>query len=273
MGSKAEFVDTHCHLNFNDFDLDRDSVIERALSSGITRILIPGLDLETSKAAISLTHINPEVYAAVGLHPNESRNWSANTIHELRILAADDKVVAIGEIGLDYYRDRSPKEHQQSIFKGQLELAAQMGLPVIIHNRDTSEDTLRILQEWHSLLVKSGLELAHRPGVLHSFSGDETFANEVIALNFKLGIAGPVTFTKKSENLQALVKTIKLEHLLLETDSPFLTPHPHRGKRNEPANVRIVAEKISELKGSPLDEIAKITTETANKLFRWSESR
>ena len=261
-------VDTHCHLNFNVFDPDRENVVDRARNHGVNRILIPGIDIETSRFAIQLAHNYPEVYVAVGMHPNQGLNWTNSVISELKKLAQDDKVIAIGEIGLDYYRDQAPKDVQRSMFRQQLDLAAELELPVIIHNRAASEDIFYILQEWYKLVVKSGLELANRPGVLHSFSGDEAFANDVILLNFKIGITGPVTF-HKSVNLQSLVGVLTIDNLLIETDSPFLTPNPYRGKRNEPANVRIVAEKISELKDTPLKIVAKITTATADKLFRW----
>jgi TatD DNase family protein len=269
--SDSGLVDTHCHLNFDVFDPDRDVVIERARNHGITRILIPGIDIQTSTSAIKLAHIYPEVYASIGIHPNQGLDWTSDSISELKKLAGDVKVIAIGEIGLDYYRDRTPKELQRSIFKQQLDLAAELGLPVIIHNRNASEDILHILHEWHTLLTKSTLELAGNPGVLHSFSGDETQANDVSLLNFKMGITGPVTFAK-SQNLQSLIGVIAIGNLLIETDAPFLSPHPYRGKRNEPANVRIVAEKIAEIKNTSLDNVAKITTATADKLFRWRVS-
>ena len=268
--STTEIVDTHCHLNFDIFDKDRCQVVQRARENGITRILIPGIDIETSKSALKYAWEFPEVYAAVGLHPNQGLSWEKGTISELRKLAIEKKVVAIGEIGLDYYRDRTPIAMQQQIIKEQLELAAELGLPVIIHNREASDDILKIIKKWHDELAVTGLKLADHPGVMHSFSGDVSFANEMISLNFKIGITGPVTF-KKAMALQSMVAALPVESILVETDSPYLTPHPFRGMRNEPANVRIVAEKVAELKDKTLDNFAKITTAEADKLFRWRE--
>jgi len=268
--STSEIVDTHCHLNFDVFDNDRSQVVQRARENGITRILIPGIDIETSKSALKYAWEFPEVYTAVGLHPNQGLSWEKGTISELRKLAIEKKVVAIGEIGLDYYRDRTPIAMQQQIIKEQLELAAELGLPVIIHNREASDDILKIIKKWHDELAVTGLKLADHPGVMHSFSGDVSFANEMISLNFKIGITGPVTF-KKAMALQSMVAALPVESILVETDSPYLTPHPFRGMRNEPANVRIVAEKVAELKDKTLDNFAKITTAEADKLFRWRE--
>ena len=266
----SDLVDTHCHLNFEVYNVDRSNVVERAKENGISRILIPGIDIETSKTAIECAREFDEVYAAVGLHPNHGFNWSKNTISDLRRLASKKKVVAIGEIGLDYYRDRTPKALQLSIFEEQLQLAAEFGLPVIVHNREASDDILKIIQKWHSELTSRGKVLANRPGVLHSFSGDDIFACEMISLNFKIGISGQVTY-KKSQLIQSVVISQPIQSILIETDAPFLTPNPFRGNRNEPANVRIVAEKISELKKESLEKVAIITTVEANKLFRWRE--
>ena len=166
---------------------------------------------------------------------------------------------------MDYYRDYAPRELQRSIFQQQLELAADLGLPVVIHNRDASEDIFDILHNWHRELKNRRSKLADHPGVMHSFSGSLDMAKALVAFNFKIGITGPVTF-RKSQILQSVVSSIPLESLLIETDAPYLTPHPYRGKRNEPANVRIVAEKIAELKGYPVDKVANITTEEADKL-------
>lgn len=266
----VELVDTHCHLNFEEFGHDRDSVVERARKNGITRILNPGIDIETSKTALMYARKFAEVYAAIGVHPNQGSTWTNKTISELRELACEQKVVAIGEIGLDYYRDWTPKEIQKLIFEEQLELSAELGLPVIIHNRNASDDMWNILLKWHDTLLATDSSLANRPGVLHSFSGDATIAAEMVGLNFKLGISGPITF-KNSETLQTVVIATAAESLFIETDAPYLTPHPFRGKRNEPANVRIVAEKIAELKDEPLEIIAKITSAEADKLFGWRE--
>jgi TatD DNase family protein len=266
----TELVDTHCHLNFATFDDDRRNVVERARENGIYRILIPGIDIETSKSAINCTHEFNEVYATVGIHPNMGYTWTTQAYEDLRELASHRKVVAIGEIGLDYYRERTPKAQQHSIFKKQLELAANLGKPVIIHNREASEDILKIIQDWYKGLKNNCSRLAENPGVMHSFSGDSNFAKEIVSYNFKIGITGPITF-KNSLLLQEIVRSHQVDHLLVETDAPYLTPSPLRGKRNEPANVRIVVEKIAELKDSAVDVIAKITTAGADRLFGWRE--
>jgi TatD DNase family protein len=269
-GAVSGLVDTHCHLNFDVFDHDRISVVERALKSGITRILVPGVDIESSIAAIQCANEFPKVYAAVGVHPNYGASWTNSSYSELRDLAGKEKVVAIGEIGLDYYRDDTPIAIQKSIFQQQLDLAAEVGLPALIHNRDSSIDILNILQEWIQGLVNHSSRIADNPGVMHSFSGDSAYARILVSLNLKIGISGPVTFQKSFE-LQSVVASLLTESLFIETDAPFLSPHPFRGKRNEPANVRIVAEKIASLKGESLDNVTKITTAEADKLFRWRE--
>ena len=269
--SSLFLVDTHCHLNFDVFNSDRDQVVERARKNGITRILNPGIDIETSKSAINCAREFPEVYAAVGVHPNECLGWKSRSLAELNRLAIEKKVVAIGEIGLDYYRNRAPKGTQQSIFRQQLELAARLNLPVIIHNRDANDDMLNIIQEWHHELVRKDSSLMNCPGVMHSFSGDITLAKVLVSLHFKIGIDGPVTY-HNSQLLQSVVSSLPLESLFIETDAPFLTPQPLRGKRNEPANVRIVAEKISSLKDEPLDRVITITTTGADRLFGWREA-
>jgi len=267
--SSLSFVDSHCHLNFDAFDHDRGQVVKQARENGIIRILNPGIDIETSKSALRYSIEFPEVYVAVGVHPNSGLSWTLDSNSEIKQLAREKKVVAIGEIGLDYYRDFTPRELQRSIFKQQLELAADLGLPVVIHNREASEEIFDILRNWHRDLENSGSELADNPGVMHSFSGTLDMAKGLVALNFKIGITGPVTY-RNSQILQSVVSSIPLESFLIETDAPYLTPHPYRGKRNEPANVRIVAEKIAELKADPIDKVADITTKEADKLFDWS---
>lgn len=260
--------DTHCHLDFERFEEDRDQVVDRARDAGITRILNPGIDLVSSQAAIKLADKYAEVYVAVGIHPNSANTFDQSTLPRLREMASHPKVVAIGEIGLDYYRDRAPRELQQRIFRLQLELAAELGLPVVTHNRQATADVLKILKEWQAQLVLSGSVLANRPGVLHSYSDNEENGFKAIAVNFYIGITGPVTFQNAPE-LQKVVATLPAEHLLIETDAPFLTPHPRRGQRNEPALVFWVAEKVAELHSCPVSEIARVTSENAARLFNW----
>jgi TatD DNase family protein len=263
-------VDTHCHLNFDNFNQDRVAVVERARENGITRILNPGVDIETSRTALECALLFPEVFAAIGVHPNDALSWTKDSISQIRNLASGEKVVAIGEIGLDYYRDRAPKDLQKSILRQQLDLAAELQLPVIVHNRDADDDILEILQEWHNGLLSNRSKLAERPGLLHAFSGDLGFAKVMVSHKFKIGIAGPVTFAN-SNNLQTVVESLPLNCIVTETDAPFLTPHPYRGTRNETANVRIVAVKIAELKHETFENVAKTSTSEADMLLRWRE--
>lgn len=218
--------------------------------------------------AVQLAEKYAEVYAAVGVHPNDGSTWEADTKSRLRDLAASQKVVAIGEIGLDFYRDRTPRDLQKQIFRDQLELAAELNLPVVIHTRESIDEVLKILENWCQGLVESRSEIIGRPGVLHSFSGDQADAEETTALNFYLGITGPVTF-HNANDLQDLVIRLPLQVLLIETDAPFLTPHPYRGKRNEPARVSLVAEKIAELHQEAYNNVTGITTNNAKQLFGW----
>jgi TatD DNase family protein len=205
--------------------------------------------------------------------------WDKNTLGELRELAMHPKVVAIGEIGLDYYRDRAPRDVQVRAFELQLELAAEIDLPVVIHLRNRSVedrraalDVLDLLTAWRAALDSSHSALVERPGLLHSYSDSLEAAKQAVQLNFWIGISGPVTF-KKAEELRKIVKALPLERLLVETDAPFLTPHPYRGKRNEPAYVRFVTEKIAQVRELPIKTVADITTENAKRLFHWQVTR
>jgi TatD DNase family protein len=261
-------TDTHCHLDIEQFDDDRDAVLARAWEGGLDRILIPALDVESCRRVLALAESDPRLYAAVGVHPNSARTWDDAAPDDLRELASHPKIVAIGEIGLDYYWDFAPKELQHPVLRAQLKLAAALQLPVVIHNRESTKDVLGMLLEWQEELAVSGNPLSERPGVLHSFSGDAKAAQIAIAANFYLGVTGPVTF-HNARDLQALVSNLPLSKLLIETDAPYLTPHPYRGKRNEPAYVMRVAEKIAALKGLSLDDVAHQTGENAKRLFRW----
>jgi TatD DNase family protein len=273
-------VDTHCHLNFESFNTDRPAVLERARQVGVRRILNPGIDLPTSRSALALAEATPEVYAAVGIHPNDADAWEAGTLAELKRLAGHPKVVAIGEIGLDDYWEKTPRALQEQVLQAQLELAAELGLPVVIHTRNgraagdhrATQDALAILGEWQRGLASAGNPqanaLAQRPGVLHSFSDSLEFARAAVLANFYIGVTGPVTF-KKADELRRVAGGAPLERLLIETDAPFLTPHPHRGERNEPAYVRFVAERIAELRDQPVEQFAQIITENAERLFLW----
>jgi TatD DNase family protein len=263
------FTDTHCHLDFHAFDEDREAVLERARRLEIARILIPGIDVETSQKGIQIAEMYPEVYAAVGVHPNDAITWNESSAADLKTLTRHPKVVAIGEIGLDYYHQHSPQHVQQNIFRAQLELAAALCKPVIIHCRESDSDILAIISGWCARLRAEQSGLSEHPGVLHSFSGDMDFARAAIQLGFYIGITGPITFNNAAK-LRQVVTDCPLESLLIETDSPFLTPHPMRGQRNEPSYVRMVAEKIAQLKNLSIEAVAQATSRNANILFAWS---
>ena len=268
-------VDTHCHLNFSAFDGDREEILDRARQAGITGIVNPGIDLQTSREVVKLAQDFQEVFAAVGIHPNDASTWNDLSYDSLTEIASHPKVIAIGEIGLDYYWDRSPVELQKEIFRKQLRIASELELPVIIHVRNktvedhlATQDMYTILKEWIDGLREAGSILFEKPGVLHSFSDDSMFADKFILLNFWIGITGPITF-RNARILQNVVESIPLEKILLETDSPFLTPHPYRGKRNEPAYVRYTANKVAEIKGLSEEIVYMTTTTNAGRLFSW----
>lgn len=252
-------IDTHCHLDFDWFDEDRDAVVERALAAGVSQIVVPGLDLENCQAILALTEKYDGVFAAVGVHPNSSAGWQDGWVDVLRDLAQQPKVVAIGEIGLDYYWDKSPQAVQHRALALQLELAAELNLPVIIHNRDASADVIRLLSE-------SPLVGRDNPGVLHSFAADRATAVAALNLGYYLGFTGPVTF-KKADDLREIAQKVPDDRILVETDAPFLTPQPYRGKRNEPAYVAYVAEKLAEVRGVSTAVFASQTTDNARRLF------
>jgi len=257
-------TDTHCHLDFSNYENDRATVLNRAWEAGLERVLVPGIDLQTSQAALELAEIYPRIYAAVGVHPNSATVWENISLEFLKQMAAHPKVVAIGEIGLDYYRERAPHNLQKQVLRAQLRLAERLNLPVVIHTRNASSDDRSCMAETLEILAESQVS-----GVLHSFSGNLSEAERTVELGFFIGITGPVTF-KNATELRQVVSKVPLDRLLIETDGPFLTPHPHRGQRNEPAYVRFVAEKISEIHKQPLDVVAETTSTNARQLFQWS---
>jgi len=260
-------IDSHCHLDLSHFDDDRDEVVARARAAGLIAMITQGVDVASSRKAVALAERYPEVYAAVGIHPNDCADFRPEWLDDLRALAAHPKVVAIGEIGLDDYWQTVPLEQQVRVLRLQLDLAAELGLPVVIHDRETHELIMAELRAWVRERLP-GTPLARRPwpGVLHSFSGNLAMAQEAYDLGFVLGLAGPVTF-KNARDLQALARQLDPHRLMLETDSPYLTPHPHRSKRNEPARVKLTAEKLAELWEMPFAEVARLTTATARKFF------
>jgi len=252
-------IDTHCHLDFDRFDEDRKAVVQRALDAGVTQIIIPALDLKNCSTVLKIAEQFPGVFAAIGVHPNSTANWQDSWVGILRDLAQHDKVVAIGEIGLDFYWKKSPKDVQELAFEAQLVLASELNLPVIIHNREASADVIR-------LLSASTLSGQLNPGVLHSFSADWKTAVSALDMGFYLGFTGPVTF-KKAESLRKIAAKTPIDRLLVETDAPFLTPHPYRGKRNEPAYVAYIAERIAQERGMETADFIRQTTENAHRLF------
>ena len=258
-------IDSHCHLDFDRYDGDRAEVLARAQEAGVFALINPAVDPVNSAAVCDLAAANEPVFAAVGVHPNSTAEAEGDWLATIRALAGRAKVVAIGEIGLDYYWDRSPKDVQRRALEAQLALAADLGLPVIIHNREASQDVIAVLRQWVTGLP-DGHPLRARPGVLHSFSAPPDVAEEALTLGFYIGITGPVTF-KKADELRHIVAGVPLDRLLIETDSPFLTPHPHRGDRNEPAYVQYVADRIAGLHMTTLDVAARQTSANAIRLF------
>jgi TatD DNase family protein len=247
-------VDSHAHLHFPDFDDDRPLVIERAKERGVTTIVDVGTDLATSKAAVRLAEQFDGIFASVGIHPHEASSVTKETIGELRKLAEHPKVVAIGEIGLDFYRDLSPRQQQMKAFDQQLALAVDLGLPVIVHNREATDEVL------------SALHGGPSSGVLHSYSAGVEHLEEVLDLGFYVGFSGPVTFTTAGR-LRSAVQAVPDGRLLVETDCPYLTPVPHRGKRNEPAHVALVAGEVARLRRVSLHQVAETTTRNAWRVF------
>ncbi len=248
-------ADTHCHLDFPEFNPDREEVIARARSGQIDFIINVGASITGSRMSLELSRQHDFIYASVGLHPHEADKYDQNTHSELIELAKHDKVVAIGEIGLDYYRNFSKVENQKKLFLSLLKLAKEMDLPVIIHSRLAQQDTLRILKE-------------HLPlkAVVHCFSGDEIFLRECLNLGFFVSFTCNITY-KKADNLRSLVDEVPLERLFLETDAPFLPPEGFRGQRNEPAYVKFLAQEIARIKKVDIQEVARITTGNAKVFF------
>lgn len=258
-----ELIDTHCHLNFASYDHDLDEVLRRASKAGITRIIAPAIDLASCRELIALAESHAGVSTAIGIHPNSAGGFKSDWLDELRDLAGHKRVIAIGEIGLDYYRDNCPRQTQRRALEAQLELAAELAMPVILHNRQAGADLLAMLEAWAS---SAPATLRDRLGVLHSFSASAQIAERAIELGFYIGFTGPITF-KKADDLRAIAASIPRERLLIETDGPFLAPHPRRGKRNEPAWLPYINARLAELHGCHADEMARQTSANARRLF------
>jgi len=252
-------IDSHAHVDFPQFDDDRREVIRRARETGLVALVNIGTNLASSRASVELAETygraSPDfAYATVGIHPHDAERATPQAMAELRSLAQHERVVAIGEIGLDYYRDYSPRPVQRAAFREQLALASERELPVVIHSRDAHEDTFSILRDWEGT------------GVLHTYAAGIEYLDRVIGMGFYIGISGPVTY-RSAEELRHVVRAAPLDRLLIETDCPYLTPEPHRGKRNEPAYVRFVAQAIAKARGDSLEHIGKQTTRNTCHLF------
>ena len=259
-------VDTHCHINFDSYQEDKEAVLERAAQVGVTTIINPAVDLPTSREILRLSDVHPGVFAAVGIHPNSTVDFTESMIAEIEAMADHAKVVAIGEIGVDYHWRESPKETQWKAFEAQLELAKKLELPVIIHNREASEDVMRILDSWVQDLPP---KLKDRPGVMHSFSAPESIAERALAAGFYLGFTGPITY-KNADQLRHIAATVPLDRILVETDGPFLSPVPYRGKRNEPSYIPLIVERLATVRQISPEQLGNATTENANRLFQFN---
>lgn len=252
------WIDTHCHLNDPAFDRDREETIQRMLEAGVGRGIVVGYDRESSVAAVELAQRYPMLYAVVGMHPHDSKDYSDAFEAEMISWLREERVVAVGEIGLDYHYDHSPRPVQAEVFRRQLRLAKALQKPVVIHMREATEDTMRILEE-------EGVETIG--GVMHCFSGSPETAQEALGFNLMISIAGPITFPN-ARRLPEVVQTTPLDRLLVETDCPYLSPRPLRGKRNEPANLPLVGREIARLLEIGEEDLAKRTWENAQRLFR-----
>lgn len=250
------FVDSHAHLQWKSFEKDLDMVIEKAVKAGVEKIITIGTSLLESKKGVQLARRYPNVYATVGIHPHNAKYFNNNVARELKQMAEKPKVVAIGEIGLDYYRNLSSKQAQQKAFKAQLLLAKELQLPVVIHDREAHSDVLKTLSEFQNKIE----------GVMHCFSGSKEIAAQSIANGFYISFAGNITFPNAAR-LHEIAAALELDKILVETDCPWLAPQKIRGKRNEPAFLTYTAEKIANLKNIPLEKVAKATTQNANDIF------
>ncbi|MCO7176918.1 TatD family hydrolase [Sporolactobacillus kofuensis] len=250
--------DTHTHINDEAFDADLPAVLDRARAAGVAQMVVVGVDRATIERVFPIIDQHKHIYGAIGWNPEDAIDMTEDDFQMIKQQLSHPGIVALGEIGLDYHWDKSPKSVQHQIFRRQIRLAKDAGLPLIIHDREATEDVARILREEHAETVG---------GVMHCYSDNWEWAQQFIDLNFYISFGGPLTF--KNASLQReTAEQIPLEHLLIETDCPFLSPHPFRGKRNEPARVRLVAEKLAEIKGLTLEQIAQITTENAMRCFR-----
>ena len=249
------YFDTHAHYDSSKFDSDRDEILAALPENGVTLVVDPGDNTERSKRAVALAHRYPFVYAAVGWHPEEAEDWGEESLNEIRALAHDEKVVAIGEIGLDYYWDKTYLEKQKTMFRAQIELALEMDLPIIVHDREAHGDCLEIVRYYPELR-----------GVFHCFSGSAEMAKELLKCGWYLGFDGPITYKNAVKALD-VIRVTPMDRILLETDSPYLAPVPNRGKRNDSRNLQYIAAVIAREKGLELETVAAMTMENGKRLF------
>ena len=250
-------IDTHAHLNDFKFDNDLDAVISRASAVGVDKIIVCGYDMASSRSAVKMALQYDSVFASVGIHPHDAKHFTDKALCEITELSECNKVIAIGEIGLDFHYDFSPREEQFAAFEAQIKLAGELNMPIIVHSRESNPEALEVLRQNKTNIVGC---------VFHCFSGDEDFACEVLDMGCYIGIDGPITY-KASEKLRRVVEICPMDRLLIETDCPYLTPVPFRGKRNEPSYVRYVAEEVARIKNISVEDIDEITTTNARKLF------
>lgn len=250
--------DTHVHLNAWQFKEDREETIERAFAAGVNYMVVVGFDRETIPLAIEIAESYDKIYAAVGWHPVDAIDMTEEDLAWIEELSKHPKVVALGEMGLDYHWDKSPKDVQKEVFRKQIRLAKRLQMPIIIHNREATEDIIQILQEENAETVG---------GIMHCYNDSVKYVQDCLDMNFYISLGGPVTF-KNAKLPKEVAKEVPIDRLLIETDAPYLAPHPNRGKRNEPAYVKLVAEKIAELRGISFEEVCKQTTENAFKFFK-----
>lgn len=275
------FIDSHAHLFFKDYKNDLDDVIKRAKNAGVAYIICPGTDLHTSKQSVALAEKYDMVYAAVGFHPHDAKEADPKILEEIERLSNHQKVVAIGEIGLDYHYNFSTPETQRETFNKQIDIAVRRNLPIIIHSREAENDVIKIIEEklrqypgWRGYLKRDYDRYPTPKGVFHCFPGDSSMAWKLVNMGFYVSLTGPVTYGNKPNKPNSMVEVathVSAEHILLETDSPYLTPAPHRGKRNEPAYVEHVARKIAELQGLSTEDIGRASSFGVHKLFRIGE--
>lgn len=250
------FIDSHAHIQLSQFNRDRDAVLKRAHEAALSAILVIGFDVETSFGAVALAEKHEKLYATVGMHPHDAKDLTPDVLQNFRDLAAHPKVIALGEMGLDYYRNLSPRRVQKAAFEKQLDMAEELNMPIVIHNRDAYMDILPILEA-------RGEKIR---GVLHCFTGNVALMHRSLAIGFYIGIGGIVTY-RNAEDVQTVAREVPADRLLIETDCPWLAPQFRRGKRNEPAYVRAVAEKIAELRSTAVETIGEITTRNFFLLF------